>query len=487
MNDTDAILDAVADAIAGGDAADTADRTEVRPWQPFPLGTLPPDLAHWIELKAAATGTPAEGWVLPTLCAVSVAAGDSRRVTACAHWTREPLIVWAALVAGSGEGKSIAPRTVFRRLRQADADWAEQHARAMSRHAGEAEAHKADLAAWRTKRRRGEPDAGEAPTPPEPPRRRVTLVTDTTIEALAGVLVENPRGVLVHRDELSAWMASFERYTAGSDRPAWLEAFEGGSATIRRVGRGAIDVPSAWAAIFGSIQPDILRTDAGDGDLASGLLPRFVLCWPPPGDGRMDPDAPAPDDTPIERLIDAMLAMEAGPDGPADLPLTAEARARFVQWRNDRVPEVRAPGGAMSAALSKGAAIALRLAALLELVWAGTDAGRVESVGLRSVERGIEVAEWAGYEWCRCCDLLFAESRASGRRDRGLDLVAWIREQGGEVTPREVRNAHRRAFETVAEATHALDRLKAAGHGDWTFPPPGDAGGRPSRRFRLAG
>ncbi|MGC8625428.1 MAG: DUF3987 domain-containing protein [Phycisphaerae bacterium] len=40
--------------------------------------------------------------------------------------------------------------------------------------------------------------------------------SDSTVEALASVLAENPRGVLLERDELQGWFASFDRYAKGS-------------------------------------------------------------------------------------------------------------------------------------------------------------------------------------------------------------------------------------------------------------------------------
>jgi hypothetical protein len=67
-----------------------------------------------------------------------------------------------------------------------------------------------------------------APPPPQEPTMERTLVEDTTVERLAGIQAENPRGVVVIRDELSGWARGMEdQYKQGgrgADRQYWLSA-----------------------------------------------------------------------------------------------------------------------------------------------------------------------------------------------------------------------------------------------------------------------
>ena len=50
------------------------------------------------------------------------------------------------------------------------------------------------------------------------------LVSDCTVEALAVLLEQHPRGLLVARDELSGWVNSFDAYKScrGADVAHWL-------------------------------------------------------------------------------------------------------------------------------------------------------------------------------------------------------------------------------------------------------------------------
>ena len=91
-------------------------------------------------------------------------------------------------------------------------------------------------------------------------------VTDPTIERLAALLAARPRGMMLIRDELAGFFANMSRYSPGSDRPFWLEAWDGGRHIVERV-RGSTVVEHLLVGVIGSFQPDKLaRAFAGDED-----------------------------------------------------------------------------------------------------------------------------------------------------------------------------------------------------------------------------
>ena len=51
-----------------------------------------------------------------------------------------------------------------------------------------------------------------------PVRERVRI-SDITIEKVAELQAVNGRGLLLHRDEVSGWLLSMDRYGGGGDRP----------------------------------------------------------------------------------------------------------------------------------------------------------------------------------------------------------------------------------------------------------------------------
>src|SRR5262249_32803146 len=101
--------------------------------------------------------------------------------------------------------------------------------------------------------------------------------TDPTIESLARLLEARPRGMTLIRDELSGLFANMTRYSGGSDRPFWLEAWNGGRHVIERVSR-SITVDHLLVGVVGGFQPDKLaRAFNGDED---GMYARFLFGWP---------------------------------------------------------------------------------------------------------------------------------------------------------------------------------------------------------------
>ena len=117
---------------------------------------------------------------------------------------------------------------------------------------------------------------------PETPVARRYLTNDPTAEKIGELLVENPRGLLLFRDELTGWLRSLEREGRENDRAFYLEAWNGrNSYTYDRIGRGTVHIESHCVSILGGIQPgplsayvrEALSADRG----ADGLLQRFQL------------------------------------------------------------------------------------------------------------------------------------------------------------------------------------------------------------------
>ncbi len=119
---------------------------------------------------------------------------------------------------------------------------------------------------------------------PRPPRFRTS---DATVESLGELLRDNPRGILVTRDELMGLFATWEKEGHEVDRAFFLECWNGTQGfDSDRIGRGHIRVENACVSILGGIQPDKLyrylnRTSHTIGN--DGLFQRLqMLVYPDP-------------------------------------------------------------------------------------------------------------------------------------------------------------------------------------------------------------
>ena len=122
---------------------------------------------------------------------------------------------------------------------------------------------------------------------PEEPKQRRFKSNDSTVEKLGDLLVHNPQGMLVYRDELIGLLASWEKEGKEGDKAFYLEGWNGtASFNIDRIGRGSLHIKNLCISVFGGIQPDLLErylagiTTSLDND---GRIQRFqVMVYPSP-------------------------------------------------------------------------------------------------------------------------------------------------------------------------------------------------------------
>ena len=169
-------------------------------------------------------------------------------------------------------------------------------------------------------------------------------VSDCTIERLAPLLEARPRGVTYVADELARLFMNLERYSGGSDRAFWLEAWDGNSFIVERLGRPPVMLPHLLVGVVGGFQPDLLaRSFAGDSD---GIYSRFLYAWPPEAPFREPADDADEVDPEIINAFGRLASLQAGDDeafAPRSIPLTADARQVFAAFR-----AICAPGKAIA-------------------------------------------------------------------------------------------------------------------------------------------
>lgn len=120
---------------------------------------------------------------------------------------------------------------------------------------------------------------------PEEPKERRFKSNDSTVEKLGDLLVHNPQGMLVYRDELIGLLASWEKEGKEGDKAFYLEGWNGtASFNIDRIGRGSLHIKNLCISVFGGIQPELLErylagmTASLDND---GRIQRFqVMVYP---------------------------------------------------------------------------------------------------------------------------------------------------------------------------------------------------------------
>ncbi|MCX5676258.1 MAG: DUF3987 domain-containing protein [Planctomycetota bacterium] len=455
-------------------------------WHPFPVEALPPACRRYVQELSQAIGTDPSFAALSLLAALAGAVGNTRRIRIKHDW-QAPAVLWTLLVGESGTMKTAVLKHVLAPVYRRQADAIKAHETAMDK-------YKADLLAQREKSGR----AAGAPAPVEPSRPVLErfVVSDCTVEALADRLQDNPRGLLLAREELSGWVCSFNQYknVRGADEAHWVTMFDASNLLVdRKTGdKTTIYVPRAAVSIVGGIQPGILRRVLTAEYQESGLAARLLMVMPPRRPKRWtERELSARDEQRLDDLYANLWKLvhdvdDNGERRPLDLPLTADAKSAFAAFVNSHGQEAAALTDSLAAAWAKLENYAARLALVVELArWAenpGENGSGPSEVSSESVRAALEIVEWAKHETRR----IYAMLNESDEEQQARHVVEYVQRRGGRISARDLHKGMLKRFPTSDDADLYLRRfVPHTGH--WVDAPPGPKGGRPTRFFVLSG
>jgi hypothetical protein len=433
-------------------------------YQPFPVDTLTPPVAAFVREGAAATGCDAACLALPVLAVVAGAIGNARSIR-LKEGMEEPCVIWSAVV-GEGDGRvtaalhkalayllSLQKRAVldYRKLR-ANFEYDVKRFRGP---------HQPAIDIWGLSQ-------GHVETPKGPVLQRL-LCTRMAVDRLAEILEENPRGVLVARDELNGWLASFLR-SRGRDPSWWLELHRAGALYFERTcgDRSVGYVPRAAASLTGALLPGTLSRVLKIDGPASRLAACFLLAMPPRGPmlwspAVVDPATEGAFNELLDRLFRLELVQCAGEWLPQVLDLTADATAAWAEFYNASDAEQADAEGVLAAATGRMQAYAARFALIDHVVRGVQSDDGPAGVGVESIQAGITLCRWFTAETRR----VYAKMFETADERNAADLVKLICARGGRVSARELTRANPRRYPDTGAAELALARLVELGLGYW--------------------
>src|SRR5262249_3470472 len=261
------------------------------PVDAFSSAFLPENLTRWVDDISNRMQCPPEYAAIPGVIALGTLIG--RRIGVkpqqSTDWIEVPNF-WGFIVGRPGMLKSPAMNEALKPLRAMEAAASQEHEIELA-------SYNAEKRAFELKRSAGESLAKQAfkkggtynfdpgDEPEEPPAKRY-LTNDTSYEQLGEILVANPRGVLVVRDELVSLLRALDRGDQAAARGFYLSAWNGTQPyTFDRVLRGHRHIEGACISLLVTTQPgrigEYVRRVHASGSGDDGLLQRFGLAvWP---------------------------------------------------------------------------------------------------------------------------------------------------------------------------------------------------------------
>jgi Protein of unknown function (DUF3987) len=285
-------------------------------------------------------------------------------------------------------------------------------------------------------------------------------------------------------DELARLFMNLERYSGGSDRAFWLEAWDGNSFTVERLGRPPVILPHLLVGVVGGFQPDLLaRSFTGDSD---GIYSRFLYAWPPEAPFREPTDDVDEVDPEIINAFSRLAGLQAGEDeafAPRSVPLTAEAKHEFTQFAQFAHKERQLLEGRDREYWSKGLGHVLRLSGTLcFLEWAWTGGAEPQAIDARHIMSAVLL--WNGYLWPHGRAALRLVGLAD-KHSNARSVLRWLHTGNKATVSREEVRREALAQRLDAGETQALlDMLVRAG---WLRKVAAKVSGpgRPPRRWEV--
>jgi hypothetical protein len=266
------------------------------PVMSFDPSFLPTALAPWVSAIAERLQCPPDYAAVPAVIALGSVIG--RRVgikpQAQTDWV-EYCNTWGMIIGSPGMLKSPAMQAALAPIYHLEAEVAKDNEVAH-------EAHKANISNFKVRQAvkaslekaaqkaaalgKDKPVNYDVGAEPEEPEELHYYTNDSTYEAVGKLLVGNPTGLLIVRDELVSLLRHLDREEQTVARSFYMSGWSGTQPyTFNRIIRGRLHIEAVCLSIIGNTQPTHIgsyvrraNADTAGGD---GLLQRFgMLVWP---------------------------------------------------------------------------------------------------------------------------------------------------------------------------------------------------------------
>lgn len=339
---------------SGLDGVDAA----LPPAPSWPAGITPPAVDAYCAAQALAIAVPPEMVFVPLLVFAGATIGNAAELLLKPGWAVLPAL-WAALIADPGRKKTPS-------LRAAQWPLNVLQKRKYDRWQADMAQFEADMQAWEAAPK------GERGERPQPPALDHLYTTDVTVEALVPMLSRLP-GVAIVIDELSGFIASFDRYRGGKggDRQQYLSLWAGAPVKVDRKSGGPIYATHPVAGVYGGIQPDFAGDLHNRNGQRDGMVERFLLFRPDVRRSGWTDDAvdPALLD-PVVELFEALRSITPPDDAERiTVQMHPDARRRFIAWYDENDAATEDATGLRAGFYSKLDGQLARVALVLHCLW----------------------------------------------------------------------------------------------------------------------
>jgi hypothetical protein len=435
---------------------------------PFPVEVLPTPLARLVTEGSAALPRPPDFLGVLMLPLLGAAIGTSRVLEVKPGWREGPRI-YAAIVAEPGSKKSPALELIATPYRRRQRTLHSAYLDDRARYQQELTWYDRDLADWKQRRGHRRARQHERPQAPQEPIMPQVFTTDATLEALAALLEQNPRGVAFIQDELTGWVLAMDQYKGGkgADRHGWLSFWNGAPILVNRKARKEpIVLANPFVSVAGCLPPDMLGQLTDARGSRRWLRAPYPLRLPGPPDDALDRGGgQGDDDRGLLCVFDGLWTLQGVPPrDPRVVTFTRTGRHTFVECANALYTELADPDfpDTLRGPFAKLEGYGARLALLLQLCRVVCEEAHGEAVDERSVLAAAALLHYFKSHARR----MYGRLHATPTEQRVARALHWFEtHRAREFTMRELLRAKVGGSTTRQEMERLLGNLTDRGLG----------------------
>jgi hypothetical protein len=295
---------------------------------PFPLHVFPKRLKPFIDALVTVQDCPPAFVGGSMLAVLSAAIGSYYLVSPKSEW-EIPLTCWVCNVGISSGGKSMTEKFVVRPLK----------------------AIQKQMEVENTQADRDADNSVDEDAVKERTRKQEIIIQNTTFESLVReIMVDNPKGLLKHEDELTQWLDNMKAYSkTDMERKFWLSSWNLSPYKMNRSGGKRFFVEKPFCSVLGGTQPRYLGRFFSEDLMGDGFTVRMVfnvLSDDNIANSNLLEDIPAETlelwNSTIHKLFyDLEVRFN---DEQKLLKLTKDALASFIKWDNAKREKINSIG-----------------------------------------------------------------------------------------------------------------------------------------------
>ena len=295
----------------------------------FPLEVFPDTIRNIVEAFEEYENFNVDFTAASLLTVFAAAMGNTWSVRFMTGWIDRP-IIYMVLVGSPSCGKTPPLRQAVAPLLKIDSEYDRIYCKEMETY------RRWERLSAKQREKNSLPEEMAVPI------RKCHVVVDSTVEALIGALRDNPRGVLIYKDEIDSLLSNFNRYN-GSDEGYFLSLFSGTPFKYSRKSNNEhIFLANPYCSIIGTTQPGRLGEQFGGKRMMNGFSSRFLKVYPEIDKMPSWNDTAMPDGVleEWERIIRKVITVTPSTDqeGKAtsiELMFSQEAKLRVIQWKDE--------------------------------------------------------------------------------------------------------------------------------------------------------